>query len=965
MKQMEQTHGFTVTEIRPLTELKGEMYRLTHDKTGLELVWLKREEENKTFGIAFETLPWNDTGVFHILEHSVLCGSDRYPVKEPFVELMKNSMNTFLNAMTFPDKTVYPISSRNDKDFLNLMRVYLDAVFYPLIYGKPEIFHQEGWHYEFDGDSRPSYKGVVFNEMKGAFADADQLLNHQMNQLLFPDNCYQYESGGDPARIPDLSYEEFLDSHRRFYAPSNGYVFLDGDLDIDTVLQILDEEYLQKFDKTERIAPPRPQEPVNGGLREVEYELSAEEDEEGHVRMAWGNVIGSFQEREKLVAVQILAEALCGNNQSPLCKAILSEGLAEDVLMQPQDGVLQTWVQLEVQNLKEEDRDRVKQVVFDTLARQADDGIDRELLLAVMTNIEFRMRERDFGTMPQGLVLGFQALESWLYGGDPAANLEVGDLFHILKEKMEQGYFEQLIREVFLENPHTCQVVLVPSHQAGEKRNALEAKRLAQEEAAWDAGTKQGLLDSQQRLEQWQASEDSPEDLAKLPTLTLADIPREPEFLPIEETRIAGIPVLLHQVDSNGILYVKLYFDVFGYNEEELSALSMMCALYGKLSTRSHSVEELTNMARLRCGQMSFSLASFGQEGKNDTCNTKLCVSFSCLEEHLEEALQLVEELLTETRYEAEQDVLDLIRQNRQQMFQGIVMSGSMIALGRLAAQKNLAGVAAECTGGFAFYQWLKKQDDNWDWKPLKQQFEAFSKEIIGKNRLIVSVTGAADTYAKAVAEQAAAAFLDCQAAERQQRLKVWDKVNEGIVIPADISFAAAGGDLLGHGGHYTGDLPLAARMISLAYLWNVIRVQGGAYGTGLAVRETGLAACYSYRDPSAARSLEYYQKAADFLRDFCGEGTDLTGFIIGAVSDASPLMTPRMKGGASDSFYFRGITWERRCKLRQELLDASTEGLLRIADQLRVALAEGSVCVIGAKQQLEACQGLERFYQL
>lgn len=965
MKQMEQIHGFIVTGIEPLEELKGELYRLTHDKTGLELIWLKREEENKTFGIAFETLPWNDTGVFHILEHSVLCGSDRYPVKEPFVELLKHSMNTFLNAMTFPDKTFYPFSSRNDKDFLNLMRVYLDAVFHPLIYSKPEIFGQEGWHYEFDQNGQPSYKGVVFNEMKGAFADADLLMNAAVHQMLFPDSCYQYVSGGDPSKIPDLSYEEFLDSHRRFYAPSNGYVFLDGDLDIDTALKLLNEEYLQDYEKSERMAPPNVQQPVNGGEREVEYELSPEEKTEGRIRMAWGNVIGTFRERERLIAVQILSEALCGNNQSPLCKAVLSEGLAEDVIMQVQDGILQNFVLLEAQNFKEENRERVQEVMFGTLSRLAEEGLDREQLLAVMANLEFRMRERDYGSMPQGLVLGFQALETWLYGGNPADNLKVGGLFGRLREKMGQGYFEQTLREVFLENPHTCKVVLMPSHQAGEKRNEQEARRLEQEAAPWNDDTKRALIAAQQRLESWQASVDSPEALATLPRLTLADIPREPEKLPMEETKIAGIPVLKHEVASNGILYLSLHFDVSGYGEEELSALSMMCSLLGTLRTRSHSVEELTNMSRLRCGYTAFHLPVYGREGQNDDCDAKLCVSFSCLEERLTEALQLITELLTETCFEDGQDVLDLIRQNRQQMYQGIIMSGSSIAIGRVMSQISAAGVAEECTNGISFYQWLKRQEDNWDWDGLRKQLMDFSEKIFGKNRMTLSITGAAGQYADAAAHQLADSLPEKDAPVGRCALKAWEQVNEGIVIPSDVSFAVSGGDLLARGGRYTGDLQLTARIIRLGYLWNAIRVQGGAYGAGFTVQDTGAMGCYSYRDPNAAQSLKCYGNVPDFLREFCDGGEDLTGYIIGAVSAASPLLTPRMKGSVADSFYFRGITWERRCQLRQELLDTDHEKLRKIADSIEQAIAGGSTCVVGPKQQIEECEGLTHIFQL
>ena len=454
--------GFTVTKEKELPELNAVLYQMTHDKTGLGLVWLKRDEENKTFGIAFQTLPWDDTGVFHILEHSVLCGSDKYPVKEPFVELMKSSMNTFLNALTFQDKTMYPIASRNDKDFVNLMRVYLDAVFCPLIYSKPEIFYQEGWHYELDDNGNASYKGVVFNEMKGAYASADRQVRGNLNRLMFPDSPYGYESGGDPASIPDLTYEAFIDSHRRFYAPSNAYVFLDGDLDIEKTLGIINNEYLCKYERTERMAPPVMQAAVANQF-EGEYELAAGEALEGKTRLSFGKVIGTFADREKLTATEILARVLCGTNQSPLPKAILSAGLAEEVKMHVNDGMLQPWLMLDIKNIKEENLAAVEEMVSSKLRELADTGLDHAQLEAVMANTEFKLRERDFGYYPQGLVFGFNVMESWLYGGEPEANLEVGDLFVNLKRKMEAGYFEELVRELLLNNPHSAKVVLRPS----------------------------------------------------------------------------------------------------------------------------------------------------------------------------------------------------------------------------------------------------------------------------------------------------------------------------------------------------------------------------------------------------------------------------------------------------------------------------------------------------------------------
>lgn len=477
-------HGFTEIRQAPLPELDATLHEMEHAQTGARLVWLERDEENKTFGIAFPTLPGDDTGVFHILEHSVLCGSDRYPVKEPFVELLKHSMNTFLNALTFPDKTLYPISSRNPKDFLTLMRVYLDAVFHPAIYHNPAIFRQEGWRYEFDADGQPHYKGVVFNEMKGAFADADELETNALNRALFPDTPYRFVSGGDPACIPDLTYEQFLAAHRKFYAPSNALIFLDGAVDLDAVLQVMDEEYLRGFARSERTVFPPLQAPVDGGVQRIEYEVASEAEEPGRTRLAYGFVLGSYADRETLVATEVLAQVLAGDNESPLCRAVLSRQLAKDLMLRVYDSVAQPWLQMEITDLHAENAAAAEQAVLDELRRLAEQGIDRAKLEAALARREFEMRERDFGPYTPGVGLCMQTLESWLYGDRPEANLQVGALFDSLRAKMREGYFEELLRRIFLENPHKAKVVLTPSHTAGEARRQAEADRLAREAAA-------------------------------------------------------------------------------------------------------------------------------------------------------------------------------------------------------------------------------------------------------------------------------------------------------------------------------------------------------------------------------------------------------------------------------------------------------------------------------------------------
>ena len=960
MLENKNLNGFRLIGTTQLPELAAVLYRMEHEKTGLELVWLSRDEENKTFGIAFETLPWDDTGVFHILEHSVLCGSDKYPVKEPFVELMKSSMNTFLNALTFQDKTMYPIASRNDKDFINLMRVYLDAVFHPLIYSKPEIFYQEGWHYELDEQGNPSYKGVVFNEMKGAFASADRQVRGCLNRLLFPDSPYGYESGGDPTAIPDLTYEAFIDSHRRFYAPSNAYVFLDGDMDIEQVLGILNEEYLCHYERTERMAPPVMQQAVSGETAE-EYELAPGEALEGKVRLSFGKVIGTFADRETIVAAQILAEMLCGSNQSPLSKAILSQGLAQEVNMGVDDGMLQPWMMLDVKNIQEENLQQVQQLIADTLRKLAAEGLDREQLEAVMANTEFKMRERDYGYYPQGLIFGFAALESWLYGGDPAANLQVGDLFVNMKKKMQEGYFEQLIEQLLLDNAHSAKVVLRPSYNAGEKRRNAEQQRLQQETAAWSEEERAAVLSRQEVLLAWQNSEDTPENLATIPQLSLEDIPAQPEQIPTEEMVVDGVNVLVHPLQTGGIVYVSMYFDAESCTEEELSALSFACKLLGAADTKQHTAGQIINKTRLLCGNLHAGVVSYNISGTKAEAAVKLCVSFSTLESSLQEAVALVAEILKESVF-SDDTAREILRQNKMQMFQRMVMGGNAAGLGRIAAQSLASGVADECVSGVTYYQWLKNQDENWNFEAVHEKMSSLLQKLVNKNALTISVTGTQQV--QQLVQLIAAALPEAEKLSAVQ-LQPWGIRKEGIAIPADVAFAVVGGNVSEHGGSYCGQLQLAGQIVSLAYLWNAIRVQGGAYGAGMVARDTGLAACYSYRDPNGAASVEKYGQCAQFLRNFAQQTEDFTGFIIGAVANSSPLMTPKTKAQVADRFYFSRTTWEDRCNSRNQLLHTDAQQLLQMADVLEQTLGEGGICIVGGQPQLDRCDDLQQIITL
>lgn len=950
-------HGFYPISVQELPELNGRLHEFEHQKSGARLVWLDRDDENKTFCIGFRTPPEDHTGVFHILEHSVLCGSERYPVKEPFVELMKSSMNTFLNAITFPDKTIYPVSSRNDQDFLNLMRVYLDAVLHPRIYHSPDIFHQEGWHYEFDENGSPSYKGVVFNEMKGALSTPERLLRNAIVHNLFPDTCYGYVSGGDPAYIPDLTYEYFIDCHRRFYHPSNSYIILDGRINLDSVLNIINDEYLSAYDKQPTDSEIKTQAPVINTGRSIYYEVSADASLVNRASMAWGFAAGTFDSREKLLAADILADVLCGSNQAPLKEKLLSAGLAQDVRLTLSDQVLQPYIVLEVRNCDENRADEIQSSIFSVIRNLAETGLDHEQLTAALANLEFKLRERDFGRLPRGLNFAMMILGQWLYGGNPAGELEVGELFSTLNTKLHEGYFEQLLKELFLENSHYCQITMLPSPTLGSEKIAKEQARLANESDAWILEDINALKEAQTKLIAWQQSEDTPEALAKLPHLRLSDIESEPAPIPTAVSTLSECTLLCHDLSSNGIDYVNLYFDISDLTESELSAASLLCTLLGSIDTERYTVSELQKQNRLTCGNLIFDTLSCEYSNNPLACRTFLSVSFSTLNAKLNAAAALVREIICTSKFNDSRKVQEILNQLYSRMERAIVNMGNSFARTRLAAASSVSGVSDEYTGGVAFIQWLKALKTDFEDRSasLITDLSALCSRIFVKERLTISLTGQ---------NPAAASILDDQilkqlplgTASGPCSLKPWGKRKEGIVIPAGVSFAGLGANLSDFGGQYNGQAKVMARTAFLSYLWNVIRVQGGAYGTGLSISECGNACFHSYRDPSADRSLTCYRQTADFLEQFCASNPDLTGLIVGTIAESDPLRLPQAMGKTGDLLWLKGSSHQERCKLRQEILSTTPDDIKAFIPALRRLSTEGSICVIGGKEKVEAC---------
>jgi Predicted Zn-dependent peptidases, insulinase-like len=944
--------GFQVKRIRPLEELKARLVEMEHLGTGAKLCWLDRPDENKAFSIAFKTLPEDSTGVFHILEHSVLCGSDKYPVKEPFVELLKSSVQTFLNALTFPDKTVYPVSTRNDQDFLNLIDVYLDAVLHPAIYHKPEIFRQEGWRYEGEGD-QIGYQGVVFNEMKGSMASPMSVMAHETNALLCPDNCYRFNSGGDPACIPDLTYEQFIANHRKYYHPSNSRISLVGSVDLEPVLKKIDS-FLSAFTRQEADFPIPMQEPVPAVTRVIPYEIGPEENPEKRALIGATKLIGAYDETEKLFAAAVLTDYLAGDNEAPLKRAVLDSGLAQDFTLELDSGVQQAVLSWIAMNTEQENLEALRKILRDTLTKLAEEGLDKDRLSACFHRYAFNKRDREGGWAPRSLLEAVTMLDTWLYGGDPADALIAEPALKALEAGLESGLFEKLLREFFLEDAHTVTVVLVPSRTLGEEKRAKEAARVKAESGRWTEADKARQKDQAESLRLWQQTPDSPEALASIPMLKLEDLAEKPEPLEMTETDKAGVPVMKHSVGS-GIAFLRAHFLASDLTPEELSKLAMLCQVLGSMATKKHSRSALPLEIKNILGRVSFVPSVLpGSDPLHG--RVMLSVSAACLAELGEKAAELLAELLTETLWEDADLLRDVMQQASVAAKMTLAGNGINYAITRALSYQTAHGAAGEAIGGVTFLQWLDKTLNAGEegLKALLADMAGLAKRLVSRERLTVSVS---EAFGDAALDRFLSLIPACGAVPAPEAsYPLLGVRREGIVIPAQVGFAVMGTSFALHGRKYSGSIPVLANVLNYMYLWNEIRVQGGAYGCGFIGRDTGDAAFYTYRDPQPVRSLGVIARAPEFLRQFCAASPDLTGFILSSVSTLDPLRTPEEKISAAETRRFLGIAQEEMDRRYAALIHTTPEDLLALAGILEDIAGDDAVCVAAGKDLLEAC---------
>ncbi len=963
--KIEDLQAYEVVAKRRIEDLNSESYILRHKRTGAKVALLSNDDENKVFYIGFRTPPKDSTGVPHIIEHSVLCGSKEFPVKDPFVELVKGSLNTFLNAMTYPDKTVYPVASCNDKDFQNLMHVYLDAVFYPNIYEKEQIFMQEGWHYEMESpEDDLTINGVVYNEMKGAFSSPDDVFERELMSSLYPDTSYGVESGGDPDVIPKLTYEQFLDFHRKYYHPSNSYIYLYGNMDMAEKLAFIDEHYLSAFEALKVDSELTLQMPFSQVNRVVkEYPIGEDEEESANAYLSYNVSVGDSLDRDLYVAFQILDYALCSAPGAPLKQALIDQGIGKDVHSIYDNGVLQPYFSIMAKNAESSQEEAFLSIVQSVLRELSEKGLDRKALLAGINYYEFKYREADFGSYPKGLMYGLQILDSWLYDdAKPFIHVEANDTFAGMRQKVEEGYFEQLIRDYLLDNPHSSIVVLVPKKGLAEEREKQFQEEMAAKKASLRAEEIQEIIRKAKELTAYQEEEDAREDLEKLPLLTREDMKKEAADFVNEVTFVGNTKVLFHDLFTNGIGYLRLIFRLNEIPESHFPYIGIMKGCLGLLNTEHYSYSDLFNEMNIVTGGMAAVNNVYSRIEDLDDYTVTLELKTKVLYGNLAKAVALMEEVIFTSDFTDTKRLYEILAEGQSRMQSQMMHSGHSVAAGRALSYGSASGVVSEMMGGLPLYRLLSELEGRFEEQKeeLVQKLKELSEMIFRPENLMVDFVGTRDGLA----------LLDAPVASLKEKLYTTsvkkgrfvpkaEKRNEGFKTSGQVQYVCRAGNFRKKGLPYKGALKALKVMMGYGYLWENVRVKGGAYGCMCAFGKSGDCYFVSYRDPNLQKTIDVYERAAEAIEQFEADERTMTQYIIGAVSDLDMPMNPAAKGLNSLSAYMTGLTKEIMQKERDELLSAKPEDIRELAEYVRAFMADEYLCVVGNAEKIKGAEEL------
>ncbi len=943
-----------------LSDIRSAGYLLRHKKTGARVMLIENDDENKVFNIAFRTPPKNSTGVAHILEHSVLCGSREFPLKDPFVELVKGSLNTFLNAMTYPDKTCYPVASCNDQDFQNLMHVYLDAVFYPNIYKKEEIFRQEGWSYQLEDTEGPlKYNGVVYNEMKGAFSSPDEVLEREIMNSLFPDTPYGCESGGDPDHIPELSYEEFLQFHKTYYHPSNSYIYLYGNMDMAEKLEFIDEHYLSAFEKLE-VDSALPLQPAFTERKELqlEYPVSESENEEGNAYLAYSTVVGDASDELTAMAFEVLDYALLSAPGAPLKQALLDAQIGMDVYGSYDDGILQPYFDIVAKGTDPDKKEKFVEIIRTTLEDIVKNGIDKKALKAGINYMEFRYREADFSAWPKGLMYGLDIFGSWLYSDEKAfSHVKLIPVFEKLKALSGERYFEDLIQKYLLDNPHGSVITLVPSKGLAARREKALEEQLQAKLEKMTQEEKETLVEKTKALVEYQEAEEEPGSEKCIPMLKREDIKKEAAGFTNEELDVSGSLFLYHEVPTNGISYLDLMFDLKNLDPEDVPYLGLLKSVLGFVDTAHFSYGELSNEINAETGGISCGVEVFDRADSTEEYKAVFSVRGKVMYPRIDVLFRMIREILNTSKLDDGKRLYEIIARVKSRAQANLVSAGHSTAVLRGASYSSPMAAFQDEMAGVGYYQFIEKLEKEFDSRKeeLVKKLTALMTEILRPELLCVSYTGereSLDTVMKQV--KALKDTLHTEAAEASSKPMSCEKKNEGFTTSGQVQYVARTGNFRKKGYEYTGALDILKVALSYDYLWMNLRVKGGAYGCMSGFKRSGESYFVSYRDPHLKRTLEVYEGIPEYVRTFQADEREMTKYIIGTISGKDVPRTPQMQGSISKTAYFCGITEEMMQKERDQILNADVEDIRNLAPLVEAILSDDAVCVVGSETAIE-----------
>ena len=959
MKVNQRIHGFILQREEKIDEINGIARIFQHEKTGARLIYLSNEDRNKVFQIGFRTPSNNSTGVAHIMEHSVLCGSRKYPLKEPFVELLKGSLNTFLNAMTYPDKTVYPIASTNDKDFMNLMDVYLDAVFYPAIYENQNIFRQEGWHYHIEKPEDPIiYNGVVYNEMKGVYSNPEEYLQNVLFSTLFPDSIYGKDSGGNPDEIPELSYEDYCAFHKRYYHPSNAYIYFYGNGDVEEHLQYLDEAYLSHFDKAKIDSSIKTQPKLEKmAEKALPYPVSEEDDLENRDYLSIGYVMDPVLPYMDVLSLDILCHILLGSDTAPLKKAIMDLNICEEVAYDFQTPLKQTTLNITLKNTNQKHKALVIKTIDETLEKLVKEGLNKKSIEAAININEFSMSEGEYGAIPTGLMLGLEMLDNWLYDADPLSSLKYKQLYKDIRKAADEQGFEEMILHYFLNNTHRASVVIYPDKQIASTHAKAQAEKLAAFKASLSPEALTELVAETQNLLERQNEIDSPEALETIPRLSIDEISPKTREGALKMEQFMDRPLLFHPGKTNDVVYLKFYFDVRTIAQEDLQYLSILQRFLGKLETEDYSSERLRQEIEIYTGGIGNSLEIYDHVNQIDEYTFMLTVKSKAMIHQMPHLIKLLDSMLFHTKFEDKKMMKNILTAYKTNKAKDFLSNGHAISIQRLQSGYSQAGMAFEKIGGIEFYRFITEclKDFDTSFEAFAEKMKRLTQTIFDRSHMQISLT--CDDHHKDQALRWVAELIN-HVPEKATPEHTYHfnlvKESEGFMTTSKVQYVSKGENIRQYGYTYNGTMAVLKAIMGTDYLWNNVRVQGGAYGAFYGINASGDLYMSSYRDPNLVKTLKAYDQAADYVKNIDISQREIEKYIIGTISSKDVPISDGAWATVMDTYYFKGLTDEDRQKEREDILKVTIDDIRKQGEMIEKVMKDAILCTIGNEEKIK-----------